>query len=146
MSSLTRRQIESLIPHRAPILLLDAVTDWEADKWLEATLKLSPDSPHFHGHFPGNPIFPGVLLVEAMAQAAAVLISLTRGIKARQAVYLFTGIDETKFGTPLLPGAKVMLRVEKQREKLNVFRFHSTAISGDKIAAQSTITAKLIVK
>lgn len=143
---LTRAQIEALIPHRAPILLLDEVTGWEKDEWLEATLHLTAQNPHFQGHFPGNPIFPGVLLVEAMAQAAAVLTSLSKNVNATNASYLFAGLEETKFGTPLTPGTTVTFRVEKQREKLNIFRYAATAHASGKRAVEAIITAKLIVK
>ncbi|RYE60579.1 MAG: 3-hydroxyacyl-ACP dehydratase FabZ [Hyphomicrobiales bacterium] len=148
--TLARPQIEALIPHRKPILLLDEVTDWESDAWLEARHYLDDANPHFNGHFPGNPLLPGVLIVESMAQAAAVLISLTRGLDSDSALYLFTGIEEARFKTQLLPNNMLTLRVEKQREKMDIFRFNGTAYVGEgesrQLAASATFTAKLIRK
>lgn len=148
--TLGRAEIEKLIPHRAPILLLDEVTDWQADTWLEARHFVAADNPHFHGHFPGNPLLPGVLIIEAMAQAAAVLISLTRNLNSDKALYLFTGIEEARFKTQLLPNNMLTLRVEKQREKLDIFRFTGKAYVGEgetrQLAASATFSAKLMHK
>lgn len=150
MTTLSRPEIEKLIPHRKPILLLDEVTDWQADTWLEARHFVAADNPHFNGHFPGNPLLPGVLIVEAMAQAAAVLISLTRGLDSASALYLFTGIEEARFKTQLLPDNMLTLRVEKQREKMDIFRFGGTAYVGEgesrQLAASATFSAKLVRK
>jgi len=150
MTTLPRAEIEKLIPHRKPILLLDEVTDWQADTWLEARHFVAADNPHFNGHFPGNPLLPGVLIVEAMAQAAAVLISLTRGLNSDSALYLFTGIEEARFKTQLLPDNMLTLHVEKQREKMDIFRFSGTAYVGEgesrQLAASATFSAKLVRK
>ncbi len=149
-TTLNKSEIEKLIPHRKPILLLDEVTDWQADTWLEARHFVAADNPHFNGHFPGNPLLPGVLIVEAMAQAAAVLISLTRDLDSHKALYLFTGIDEARFKTQLLPDNMLTLRVEKQREKMDIFRFSGTAYVGEgesrQLAASATFSAKLVRK
>ncbi len=150
MTTLSRTEIEKLIPHRKPILLLDEVTDWQSDTWLEARHFVAADNPHFNGHFPGNPLLPGVLIVEAMAQAAAVLISLTRNLNSDKALYLFTGIEEARFKNQLLPDNMLTLRVEKQREKLDIFRFSGTAYVGEgetrQLAASATFSAKLVRK
>ncbi|TKW61516.1 MAG: 3-hydroxyacyl-ACP dehydratase FabZ [Blastochloris viridis] len=150
MTTLPRTEIEKLIPHRKPILLLDEVTDWQADTWLEAHHFVADDNPHFNGHFPGNPLLPGVLIVEAMAQAAAVLISLTRGLNSDSALYLFTGIEEARFKNQLLPNNMLTLRVEKQREKMDIFRFSGMAYVGEgesrQLAASATFSAKLVRK
>jgi 3-hydroxyacyl-[acyl-carrier-protein] dehydratase len=150
MKTFSREQIETLIPHRKPILLLDEVTDWESDSWLEARHYFAEDNPHFDGHFPGNPLLPGVLIIESMAQAAAVLISLTRGLDFSSALYLFTGIEEARFKAQLLPNSTLTLRVEKQREKMDIFRFTGSAYVGEgesrQLAASATFTAKLVRK
>lgn len=150
MGTLSRPEIEKLIPHRKPILLLDEVTGWQSDTWLEARHFITADNPHFNGHFPGNPLLPGVLIIEAMAQAAAVLISLTRGLDSTRALYLFTGIDEARFKTQLLPDNMLTLHVEKQREKLDIFRFSGSAYVGEgegrQLAATATFSAKLVRK
>ncbi|PZP39817.1 MAG: 3-hydroxyacyl-[acyl-carrier-protein] dehydratase FabZ [Pseudomonas fluorescens] len=144
--TLTRSQIEDLIPHRNPILLLDEVTGWEADTWLESKHLFAENNPHFEGHFPGNPMLPGVLMVEAMAQSAAVLTSLTRGLTSQTAYYVFTGIENVQFRTSLLPGQTLDMRVEKVRDKMNLYQFTGTAHVEGKLAAKATFTAKLILK
>ena len=148
--TLDRAGIEKLIPHRTPILLLDEVTDWQADTWLEARHFMADDNPHFKGHFPGNPLLPGVLIVESMAQAAAVLISLTRNLSSKNALYLFTGIEDARFKTQLVPNNMLTLHVEKQREKMDIFRFSGKAYVGEgeekQLAASATFTAKLVRK
>lgn len=144
--TLNRAGIEDLIPHRKPILLLDEVTDWESDKLLEANHFFSADNPHFNGHFPGNPLLPGVLIVEAMAQSAAVLISLTKGLNSKQALYLFTGIENVRFKAQLTPGNTLSMRVEKVREKMNIFQFTGTAFVNAERACTASFSAKLILK
>lgn len=144
--TLARPQIEELIPHRKPILLLDEVTDWEADTFIETQHFFSLDNPHFTGHFPGNPLLPGVLIVEAMAQSAAVLVSLTKGLKSDRALYLFTGIESVRFKAQLTPGNTLTMRVEKGREKMNIFQFSGTAYVNGDLACTASFSAKLVLK
>lgn len=141
---LTRTEIEQLIPHRAPILLLDEITAWESDTSIEATRHFTPQDPLFNGHFPGNPLLPGVLMVEAMAQAAATLISLTHNLTAQNALYIFAGIESARFAAMVKPGDTLILRAEKLRDRLNIYRFAATAHVGDELAAEATFTAKLV--
>lgn len=144
--TLSRAKIEGLIPHRKPILMIDEVTDWESDKWLESNHYFSADNPHFDGHFPNNPLLPGVLIVEAMAQSAAVLISLTRGLDSKNALYLFTGIENVRFKAQLTPGNTLTMRVEKHREKMNIFQFSGTAYVNGELACTAGFSAKLVLK
>lgn len=144
--TLTRSQIEELIPHREPILLVDEVTGWEADTWLESTKIFEEGSPHFEGHFPGNPILPGVLMVEAMAQSAAVLTSLTKNVNSETTYYLFMGIESVRFKTPLTPGQTLHMRVEKIRDKMDIYEYTGKAHVNGKIAVTATFTAKLMKK
>lgn len=144
--TLSRAKIEELIPHRTPILLLDEVTDWETDAWVEARHFFSENNPHFNGHFPGNPLLPGVLIVEAMAQAAAVLVSLTRGINSTNAYYLFTGIENVRFKAQLTPGNTLTMRVEKTRDKMSIYQFTGTAHVNGELAATASFSAKLVLK
>jgi 3-hydroxyacyl-[acyl-carrier-protein] dehydratase len=144
--SLNRTQIEALIPHRAPILLLDEVTNWEAGTFLEATRYFPENDPLFVGHFPGNPLLPGVLTTETIAQAGALHTSLTEGLNAETGLYLFMGIDKARFKAPILPGHTVHIRVEKLRDKLDIYEFKGTAHVDGKLAATTSFTAKLIRK
>jgi len=145
MKTLAKSQIQDLIPHRAPILLLDEIVDWQPNAWIEAIRHFPENDPLFEGHFPGNPVLPGMLTIEAVAQAAAVLVSLSRGHTAQTATYMFGGVNEAKFTAPIRPGDTLTLRAEQQGEKLSLFRFRGTASVGDKQAAHCTFTAKLIL-
>lgn len=146
MPTLNRAQIENLIPHRAPILLLDDVTDWEKDTFLVATRFFSESDPLFAGHFPGNPILPGVLTAEAIAQAAALHTSLSTGLNATNATYLFMGIEKARFKAPVRPGDTITLRIEKVRDKMDIYEFTGTAHVAGKLVASAAFTAKLIRK
>jgi 3-hydroxyacyl-[acyl-carrier-protein] dehydratase len=144
--TLSRPEIEKLIPHRKPILMVDEVTDWESNSWIEAKHFFSVENPHFNGHFPGNPLLPGVLIVEAMAQTAAVLVSLSKDLNSDQALYLFTGIEDVRFKAQLTPGNTLTMRVEKGREKMNIFKFSGTAYVNGELAATASFSAKLVLK
>lgn len=146
MAHLKKAEIEKLIPHRAPILLVDEVTGWEADNWLEAERFFPENDPYFNGHFPGDPLLPGVLMVEALAQSAAILTSLSRGVNAENAYYLFMGIEKCRFKNVVRPNQKLVLRVEKLRDKLDIYEFEGKAEVDGKMAAQATFTAKLMRK
>jgi 3-hydroxyacyl-[acyl-carrier-protein] dehydratase len=142
--TLNKSDIEKLIPHRAPILLVDEVTDWESDSWLEATRYFPENDPCFNGHFPGNPILPGVLAVEAMAQSAAILTSLTRNVNAENSYYLFVGIEKCRFKNPVIPGQKLTMRVTKVRDRMDIYEFEGKALIDGKVAANATFIAKLM--
>lgn len=143
---LTQSEIKALIPHREPILLLSEVTGWEPNKWLEANCFFAEDHPYFIGHFPGNPVLPGMLNYEAIAQAAAVLVSLSKGLNAENATYLFGGLQDGKFFSLVKPGQTLKVRAEYIRDRLGVYRFEGKSWVNDQLIAQATFTAKLIVK
>jgi len=144
--TLTKADIKKLIPHREPILLVDKVTGWQTDAWLTSTKRFAKNSEYFKGHFPGDLVLPGVLMIEAMAQSAAILSSLSRGVTSKEVYYLFTSIESARFKTPLYPGQTLDMRVEKQREKLDIFQYTATATVGGSLAAQAVFTAKLVRK
>jgi 3-hydroxyacyl-[acyl-carrier-protein] dehydratase len=145
---LNRAQIEARIPHRAPILWLTSVSMWEANTSLTAhhTFKLE-NEPHIHGHFPGNPIVPGVFMVEALAQASSLLTSLSKNLKAEQTEYLFVGIEEARFSHIARPGDELTLHVEQMFEKRSIFKFKGTATNRrGQTVMTVTFHAKLTVK
>ena len=124
-------QIKKYIPHRYPFLLLDRVIDVQPGKNLTAIKNISISDPVFQGHFPQLAVFPGVLIVEAMAQASGVLAYLTASDaeKAAQDLYLFAGIDKTRFKRMVVPGDQLQLHLEflQERQKFTVFKTKGTA-------------------
>lgn len=144
--TLTKTDIEKLIPHRAPILLVDEVTGWQAHTWIEAKRFFPENDPFFEGHFPGDPYLPGMLSVEAIAQAAAILTSISENIDTTNGYYVFTGIENVKLSHPVRPGDTLLLRAEKIRDKMGIYQFEGKATVNDKLAAKANFTAKLIRK
>lgn len=126
MSTLNTCQIKEKIPHRAPILLVDAVTDYTLGESITATRYLPEGDPAFKGHFPGHPILPGVLGVEALAQTSALLVNLTAGTNADNAMFYFMGIEKVKFKTPIHPGDTLTLTVNQEKKLRDIYRFNGT--------------------
>ncbi|MEA3292018.1 MAG: 3-hydroxyacyl-ACP dehydratase FabZ [Pseudomonadota bacterium] len=109
-------RIREILPHRYPFLLLDRVIDYEIDKSLRAIKNVTINEPFFQGHFPHRPVFPGVMMLEAMAQAAAVLASLCENAQAdSDIIYLFAGIDKARFKRQIEPGDQMVIDVELKR-------------------------------
>ncbi len=146
MPTLNREQIKALIPHREPILLLDEITGWEENQWIEAKRFFPVNDPLFDGHFPGDPYLPGMLTVEAIAQTAAILTSISEKVDTTNAYYVFTGIEDVRLSQPIRPNDTVILRAEKVRDRMGVYMFNGTAHVNDKLAAKASFTAKLIRK
>jgi 3-hydroxyacyl-[acyl-carrier-protein] dehydratase len=117
-------QIRKTLPHRYPFLLLDRVVEYRAgDRYLKAIKNVSCNEPFFQGHFPEYPVYPGVLMLEAIAQAAAVLASLDENDNASDDhLYLFAGVDKARFKRPIEPGDQMVVEVELVRKKSNVWR------------------------
>ena len=118
------KEIIEMLPHRYPFLLIDRVMDLEPGKYIVAIKNVTVNEPQFMGHFPGNPIFPGVLIVEAMAQAAGLLAIKTRaqGLGDRKAAVL-AGIDNVRFKRPVVPGDQLVIRCELVTTKRNIWKF-----------------------
>lgn len=109
-TSITAREIQSLLPHRFPFLLVDRVVSLDADK-ITAIKNVSLNEPFFPGHFPGMPIMPGVLIVEAMAQAGGILAARTSDYDPERQVVMFMAIDKVKFRKPVTPGDQLVMEV-----------------------------------
>ncbi|MGH7662271.1 MAG: 3-hydroxyacyl-ACP dehydratase FabZ [Vulcanimicrobiaceae bacterium] len=118
MSDVLIRQIMSVLPHRYPMLLIDRITELEPMKRAVGYKNLSMNEEFFQGHFPGNPLMPGVLIIEAMAQLGGSMI-LAAGDFARMTPYL-TGIDKIKFRRPVVPGDRLIMEVTMLRSKRNM--------------------------
>jgi 3-hydroxyacyl-[acyl-carrier-protein] dehydratase len=128
------------LPHRYPILLVDRVLELEKGVRIKALKNVSINEPHFQGHFPHRPVMPGVLMLEALAQAAALLAFDTLGeTPDDQTVYYFAGIDAARFKRPVEPGDQLILEVELDRMKSGIFKFKARAKVGDEIAAEADL-------
>jgi len=134
-------QILKILPHRYPFLLVDRVLDYEMDKTLTAIKNVSINEPFFNGHFPHRPVFPGVLLIEAMAQASAILASLGIDVVADETtVYLFAGVNNVRFKRQVEPGDQVQLEVELTRKKGKVWKTSCKALVDGNLCATADIT------
>lgn len=137
------KELFSLLPHRYPFLLIDKIVDVDADMSAVGIKNVTFNEPHFAGHFPGDPIMPGVLIVEAMAQTAGAICAKEHSKGKRKLVYFMT-IDDAKFRRPVVPGDRLELRVEKQKQRGSIFKYACAAwVDGEK-AAEANIGAMMV--
>jgi 3-hydroxyacyl-[acyl-carrier-protein] dehydratase len=137
-------QILKKLPHRYPFLLVDRVLEIEHGKTITALKNVTMNEPFFTGHFPYRPVMPGVLMLEALAQAAALLAFETLGVVPDdKTVYYFAGIDNARFKRPVEPGDQLILKVELQRMKANVFKFGAKAFVGESLACEADLTCTM---
>ncbi|GAB7218213.1 3-hydroxyacyl-[acyl-carrier-protein] dehydratase FabZ [Vibrio inusitatus NBRC 102082] len=120
-------EIQSLLPHRYPFLLLDRVTDFEEGKYLIGLKNVSFNEPQFQGHFPQLPVFPGVLILEAMAQATGLLAFKTFGEPKENELYYFASVDQAKFRKPVSPGDQMIIEVELLKNRRGIAMFNGVA-------------------
>ncbi len=137
-------RILSMIPHRYPFLLIDRVIDVVPGMSAVGIKNVSANEPHFQGHFPGHPVMPGVLIVEAMAQTAAVMVVASLGEAAEGKLVYFMTIENARFRKPVVPGDQLMLYCRKERQRSNVWKFSGEARVGDAIVAEATYTAMIM--
>jgi len=138
------QEILEYLPHRYPMLLVDRVLEIESGKRILALKNVSVNEHFFVGHFPHYPVMPGVLIIEALAQAAAILSFYTRGQKPdEKSVYYFVGIDEARFKRPVVPGDQLLLEVAKERELQGVGKFAAQARVGEKLVAEAKLLCTL---
>lgn len=137
--------IMARIPHRYPILLIDAVEDFVKGESCIGIKNVSVNEPVFQGHFPDHPIMPGVLIVEAMAQTAATLVVASmEGVSCDTHIVYFMTIDGARFRKPVLPGDQLKLRVKKLRSRGAVWKFEGEAYVGKTLVAEATYSAMLV--
>ena len=133
-------QILKQLPHRYPILLVDRVLEIEKGKRIKALKNVSINEPFFSGHFPHRPVMPGVLMLEALAQAAALLAFDTLGVTPDdKTVYYFAGIDGARFKRPVEPGDQLLLHVELDRMKSGIFKFKARATVAEELAVEAEL-------
>jgi 3-hydroxyacyl-[acyl-carrier-protein] dehydratase len=133
------QEIQTLIPHRYPMLLVDRVLDYEAGKWLHAIKNVTFNEPVFTGHFPELAIFPGVLILEALAQATGVLGFKTTEGREEDEMYLFASIDNAKFKRPVVPGDTMHLHVEFLKERRGMWKFYGEAKVDGKVVCSAEL-------
>jgi 3-hydroxyacyl-[acyl-carrier-protein] dehydratase len=128
-------KILELLPHRYPFLLIDRVLDYQIDDSLTALKNVTVNEPFFQGHFPERPIMPGVLILEAMAQASAVLFyeSLGETRPEGNIIYLFVGVDKARFKRPVEPGDQLIISTKLLRKMKNIWKFDCIAKVGDEV-------------
>ncbi len=133
-------QILKQLPHRYPFLLVDRVLELEKGKRIKALKNVSINEPFFSGHFPHRPVMPGVLMLEALAQAAALLAFDTLGVTPDdKTVYYFAGIDGARFKRPVEPGDQLLLYAELDRMKSGIFKFKARAMVLDQLAVEAEL-------
>lgn len=141
------QELFELLPHRYPFLLIDKIVDIDGDDRGVGIKNVTYNEPQFQGHFPERPVFPGVYLIEAMAQTAGamcVLKSKKAGTGTRPSVVYFMTVDKVKFRKPVVPGDTVEFHVVKQRQRSNMWWYRGEAKVGGKIVAEAEVSAMLV--
>lgn len=140
------RAIMELIPHRYPFLLVDRVVSFEAGSHIQAYKNVTNNEPFFQGHFPGLPVMPGVLMVEALAQTGGLYVMQDPDIEIEGKVFMFTGISKAKFRRPVVPGDKLMLRMSNIVRKMSLWRMKGVAEVDGELACEAELSAALVDK
>lgn len=131
--------IQKILPHRYPFLLVDRVVELEPERRVVGLKNVSVNEPFFAGHFPGRLVMPGVLIVEALAQTAGILMGEASGL-----IPMFMGIDKARFRSPVTPGDQLRLEVEVLRRRRNICRVAGRAFVGDNLVAEAEMMAALV--
>ena len=140
MAEMDINEVLAHLPQRFPMMMLDRVKEFEPFKRILAVKNVSANEPYFPGHFPQRPIMPGVLILEAMAQAAGVLVFRSRGEKPNpDSLYYYVGIDRARFKRPVVPGDQLELEVRLERQLRGIGRFSCEARVDGELAAEATI-------
>lgn len=143
-TSMDIEEVMQFLPHRHPFLLVDRVVEMEPGKTITAIKNVTINEPFFPGHFPGAPVMPGVLILEAMAQAAALLSFKTKGYTPEQiGIVYFAGIDGARFKKPVKPGDQLVLKVEIVREMRGIWKYKGRAEVDGVLAAEAELMATL---
>jgi 3-hydroxyacyl-[acyl-carrier-protein] dehydratase len=139
--------IMDLIPHRYPMLQIDRVVDIVAGESCTGIKNVSANEPVFQGHFPGHPIMPGVFIIEAMAQTSATLVVASlEGVSSETHVVYFMTIESARFRKPVVPGDQIHVKVKKDRQRGNVWKFRGEAFVDNVLCAEAVFTAMLLPK
>jgi 3-hydroxyacyl-[acyl-carrier-protein] dehydratase len=138
------KRIMEMIPHRYPMLLIDRVLEIDLNERALALKNVTINESFFQGHFPGAPVMPGVLIIEAMAQTAAALVVHSVGKELEGKLVYFMAIDEAKFRKPVVPGDQLHIQVQRVQNRRNVWKFKGEARVGDDLCAEALVTAMIM--
>ncbi|MBQ9601276.1 MAG: 3-hydroxyacyl-ACP dehydratase FabZ [Neisseriaceae bacterium] len=133
------KDIQKLIPHRFPFMLIDRIVAFESGKSLKAIKNITMNEPQFMGHFPDFPVMPGVLIIEAMAQACGALAILTEGGRNPDEIYFFAGIDNARFKRQVIPGDQLVFEIELLQSKRGIGKFQARAFVDNELAVEAEI-------
>ena len=135
--------IQRILPHRYPFLLIDRVEDIDGVKTARGVKNVTSNEPHFQGHFPGTPIMPGVTIIEALAQTAAVMVGTTQKLADENMLIYFLAIDKCKFRRKVVPGDVLNLHVETLRGGSKIWKFKGSGMVNGEMAAEAEFTAMM---
>lgn len=136
-------ELMQILPHRFPMLMIDRLIDIKPGDSAVAVKNVSYNEQFFQGHFPQKPIMPGVLMIEAMAQAAAAFTSYTENLESEGKIVLFMGVDKARFRKPVIPGDQLLIKVRTAQRRPPVWRFEGEATVNGKLVAEATFAAML---
>jgi beta-hydroxyacyl-ACP dehydratase FabZ len=140
MAKLQQAEIQALLPHRYPFLLVDQIKELEPDRRIVGIKSVTINEPFFQGHFPGRPIMPGVLIIEAMAQAGGVLVFKSGGPIGKPVVYM-AGIEEAKFRRPVVPGDQLRFEVDVLKKRPPFWKMQGKAFVENELVCEAVVTA-----
>ena len=144
MKKLDVTEIRQYLPHRYPMLLVDRVLDWESGKKITAIKNITVNEEFFNGHFPHRPVMPGVLMIEALAQTAAILSFLTAGVKPNDSsVVYFAGIDNARFKRPVEPGDQLRMEVEIVRRARGIWKYKAAAFVDGQVVVEADLMSTI---
>ena len=136
---LQAKDILKLLPHRFPFVLIDRVVEFESESRIVAIKNVTLNEPFFQGHFPMLPVMPGVLIIEAMAQAAGTLSILSLGGRDPDEIYFFVGIDNARFKRQVIPGDTLVMKVTQLNAKRGIAKYHAVATVDGEVAAEAEV-------
>ena len=139
-------RLMEVLPHRYPFLMIDRLVDIIANVSATGIKNVSVNEPYFQGHFPGQPVMPGVLIIEAMAQTSAALVVHSMGPHAEGKLVYFMSIESARFRKPVVPGDRLHVHVTKERSRGNVWKFRAEAKVDDVVVAEATYSAMILDK
>lgn len=143
MASVEPAEIQALLPHRYPFLLVDRIKEFEPHQRIVGVKNVTVNEPFFQGHFPGRPVMPGVLIIEAMAQVGGVLVFKSGGPVGKTVMYL-TGIDEAKFRRPVVPGDQLRLEIEVLKKRPPFWKMQGKAYVDNEVVCEAVVTAMVM--